>query len=399
MRIARVFAGMIIRLCSFIVGVTLFTTCACLGTNAVAAKYAAIVVEMDSGEVLFARKADAPRYPASLAKMMTLYLTFEALANGQLSLNTDLSVSRHASRASPSKLGLKDGDRIKVRDAIMTLITKSANDVAIALAETLAGSEKAFAKRMTQKARHLGMNKTNFRNASGLPNRRQKSTARDLSLLARALIRDFPQHYGRFSATSYSFNGRSYRSHNRLLRSYDGTDGIKTGYIHASGFNIAASVQRYGKRLIVVVLGGKTARSRDAHTRVLLDRAFARLLAPRPNNKPILQRLAAGTDSSSHTIETNYRPATKNPIDWGIQVGAFSTIERAYAHIGFIARTTNQILTGSRVAIIGSPRTLYRARIVGLSEDQAHSACRTLKAREIDCHAVAPLTAVDQGDQ
>ena len=241
------------------------------------AKYAAFVVDAESGEVLFARNSNTRRYPASLVKMMTLYLVFDALEKGELKLNQRLRVSRRASRMPPSKLGLRRGQTIRVKDAILALVTKSANDVAVVVAEALGRTESQFAQKMTKKARRLGMKRTTFRNASGLPNRKQLSTARDMATLARALIRDFPQYYHYFNTKSFKYKGRRYRNHNKLLRTYKGADGIKTGYIRAAGYNLVASSVRDGRRVIAVVFGGKTSRSRNRHTATLLDRGFKRL--------------------------------------------------------------------------------------------------------------------------
>ena len=239
-----------------------------------ARRYASIVIDAHSGEVLHADKADRRAYPASLTKMMTLYMLFEALDQGRLSMTSKLKVSSRAAGMPPSKLGLKRGQSIAVRDAIKALVTKSANDVAVVVAEALGGSEQKFARMMTEKARSLGMTRTTFRNASGLPNNQQLSTARDMARLSQALMRNFPKHYGVFSTRSFSYGGRKYKNHNKLLKNYAGTDGIKTGYTHASGFNLAASVVRDGRRLIAIVFGGKTAKSRDRHMRKLLDRNF-----------------------------------------------------------------------------------------------------------------------------
>ena len=253
-----------------------------------ASRYASIVIDADTGKVLHEAYADHRKYPASLAKMMTLYLLFDALDRGKLTLDKSLAVSRRAEGMSPSKLGLRRGSSIKVRDVILALVTKSANDAAVVAAEAMAGTEIDFALVMTAKAKQLGMKHTEFRNASGLPNRYQKSTARDMATLARALIRDFPKHYHFFSATNFSYGKRTYSNHNGLLRSYQGTDGIKTGYIRASGFNLVASAERGGRRLIVVVFGGKSSRSRDAHAADLLNRGFTRLAqaVPSPPGPP-----------------------------------------------------------------------------------------------------------------
>ncbi|MEE8227538.1 MAG: D-alanyl-D-alanine carboxypeptidase family protein, partial [Kiloniellales bacterium] len=244
------------------------------------ARYAALVIDADSGRVLYEVNADTRNYPASLTKMMTLYLLFEALEEGRLTADQPLTVSRRAAGMPASKLGLKRGQSIRVEDAILVLVTKSANDVAVVVAEALAGKETQFARLMTRKAKALGMTRTNFRNASGLYHRSQLSTARDMAILAQALMRDFPARYKAFSTRSFTYNGRSYRNHNKLLRTYKGTDGLKTGYIAASGYNLAASAKRDGHRVIAVVFGGKTARSRDRQVAKLLDRGFRRLSDP-----------------------------------------------------------------------------------------------------------------------
>lgn len=259
-----------------------------------ARRYSSIVVNAVTGEVLHADKPNRKAFPASLTKMMTLYMVFEALDQGRLTMNQRLKVSKRATKMPPSKLGLGRGQSIRVRDAIMALVTKSANDVAVVVAEALGGSESNFAKLMTQKARALGMSKTTFRNASGLPNSKQLSTARDMVRLAQALMRHFPHHYKVFSARSYSYKGRKYPNHNKLLKNYSGTDGIKTGYTHASGYNLVASAVRGGHRLIGVVFGGKTGKSRDRHMRKLLDKGFAKMakrgvpaIAGVPPRKPL----------------------------------------------------------------------------------------------------------------
>ena len=245
----------------------------------VEARYASIVIDGETGEVLRSRNADVRRYPASLTKMMTLYLLFEAVDKGELNLNSKLKVSKRAARQSPSKLGLRAGSNIRVEDAIKALVVKSANDVAVVVAEALGGTEAEFAKKMTRKAHALGMSRTTFRNASGLPNRKQRSTARDMAQLARALMRDFPHRYHYFDDQRFRYRGREHRSPNRLLGRYRGMDGIKTGYIRASGFNLAASAERDGRRVIAVVFGGKTSRSRNAHMTDLLDLGFKRIAA------------------------------------------------------------------------------------------------------------------------
>ena len=238
-------------------------------------RYAAFVQDAGTGEVLFGANPDAPRYPASLTKMMTLYLAFEALQRGTVGEGTRIRVSPHAASRPPSKLGLRAGSTILVREAMMALVTRSANDAAAALGEHLGGgSEAAFGRMMTRKARALGMSRPTFRNASGLPDRAQMTTARDIATLGRRLIADFPDRYAHFSAASFDWRGEYIGSHNRLLTAYEGADGIKTGYIDASGYNLAASAVRGGRRLVAVMFGGATGAARDAHVMALLDRGF-----------------------------------------------------------------------------------------------------------------------------
>lgn len=239
-----------------------------------ARKYASIVIDAATGETLHEDDADAKVFPASLTKIMTLYMMFDAIERGQLGLRQRLWVSKHAESQPPSEIKLKHRETIAVEDAIKALITKSANDVAVVVAEALGGTESEFAEMMTKRARGLGMARTVFRNASGLPNSRQRTTARDMARLSLALIRDHPHHYHYFSLQNWSYRGVTYRNHNRLLKTYAGMDGIKTGYIRASGFNLAASAVRQGRRLIAVVTGGRTAKSRNAHMARLLDRGF-----------------------------------------------------------------------------------------------------------------------------
>jgi D-alanyl-D-alanine carboxypeptidase len=240
-------------------------------------KYASIVMDVDTGMILSQSNADKMLHPASLSKMMTLLLTFEALRENKIGLNDRVVMSRHAASMVPSKLGLKPGKTIKVEDAIYIIVTKSANDVAVALAEKIAGTESHFAVEMRKKARELGMSRTNFRNATGLHNYKQVSTTRDMAKLARHLMLEYPEYYHYFSTRKFKYKGQTYYNHNRLMNSYTGRNGLKTGYVRKSGFNLAASVDRDGKRIIGIVFGGRTAKSRNAHMKKLLDRGIAKL--------------------------------------------------------------------------------------------------------------------------
>lgn len=240
-------------------------------------RYAAIVLDATTNEVLHADQADEQRYPASLTKMMTLFILFDELDRGNVHLEDSFAVSRRAAAQPPSRLGLRAGDRIRVEDAIQALVTRSANDVAVVVAEALEGSESRFAARMTAKARALGMRSTRYVNASGLPDTGQVTTARDTLVLSQALLRDHPGRYRYFQTASFSWRNVYSRNHNSLLGRVEGVDGIKTGYTRASGFNLASSAQRNGQRIFAVVLGGESAASRDAQMAYLIDNAFAQI--------------------------------------------------------------------------------------------------------------------------
>ena len=382
---------------------------------------AAIVMDADSGAVLYAEGADRRVYPASLTKMMTLYMVFEALESGRLKLRERIRISRRAAGMPPSRLGLRAGQSLTVEQAILALVTKSANDVAVAVAERLAGTEWRFAKRMTAKAQALGMRRTTFRNASGLPNSRQRTTVRDMALLARALVRDFPRYYRYFSRRSFVFKGRRFGNHNRLLGRYAGLDGVKTGYIRASGFNLAASAARNGRRVIAVVAGGRTARARDRRVAELLDLGFRRLesrlvaSAPRPRPRPGGIALASLADAAPMPAELAYpipemrrrTPIARKPAVtpvvarggrtrsverfYGVQVGAYLRAKQA-RKIAYRARKlAPDILLDANIAVSkrrGRNRTFYRARIVGLTLADAREACRVLESRRQDCLVV-----------
>ncbi|WP_417453729.1 serine hydrolase [Kiloniella sp.] len=386
------------------------------------AKYASLVIDAHTGEVLYSRNADTRNYPASLTKMMTLYMAFDALEKGKLTMKQKLPVSKRAAGMAPSKLGLRYKSTISTKDVIMALVTKSANDAAVVMAEAIGGKETTFARMMTKKAHALGMTRTTFRNASGLPNRGQLSTARDMSKLAIALKRDFPQYYHLFSTQSYKYKNRSYRNHNKLLASYQGTDGIKTGYTRASGFNLVASVVRNERRLIGVVFGGKTGRSRDRHMKEILDKSFKRVgitqvaklpaapkrnprresvivsAPPQPAPQPIL------TASAGLSLPGQIAPeqiAAVQPVgsavqeitDWGIQVGAFKNYEPAKMAADQALAQIKSTPTSTQVHIQQVDKaegSLYRARLKGLDEVAARNACRELKQQRMSCVAVPP---------
>ncbi|WP_353256587.1 D-alanyl-D-alanine carboxypeptidase family protein [Hyphomonas sp.] len=288
---------------------------------ALAEKYAALVMDADTGEILHERNADDARYPASLTKVMTLYLLFDAINAGEVSLTDKMTVSRNASKQPPSNLKLAAGSKIKVEDAILALVTKSANDVAVVVAEHLAGTERAFAGKMTEKARDLGLENTTFKNASGLPNTSQVTTAHDLALLADSLLEQHAQYYHYFENKKFNWGRMVYKNHNELIDEVDGVDGIKTGYTRASGFNLMTSAERDGHRVIAVMLGGATSKSRNEHVKALVEAAFATLAGPADPSSPQLR----GTIEFA-SVKTPANPnAAAEPMLNGVPFSAFQT--------------------------------------------------------------------------
>src|SRR5262245_35968423 len=275
--------------------------------------YAAIVVDANSGAVLHASNADSQRHPASLTKIMTLYLLFERLDTGKLKLDSLLKVSAHAEDQAPTKLGLEDGENILVEDAIKGMVTRSANDAAVVVAEALAGSEEEFAKLMTRKAQALGMTKTVYKNASGLPNDAQVTTARDQAILGRAIQERFPNHYNYFKTQSFVFRGQTIGNHNRLLGKVEGVDGIKTGYTHASGFNLVTSMRREKRYVVAVVLGGSSASSRDARMRELLSQHVASASIKR--TAPTIAEAAAPKIETARTEAPKIEPKIEPKVE------------------------------------------------------------------------------------
>ena len=268
-----------------------------------APRRAHIIVDAETGKVLTSKRADVVMHPASLTKMMTLYLVFEAIEKGELSLDDTIKFSRHAARMPASKLGLRQGGKLTIRDAIRASAVFSANDAAVALAEAVAGSERAFARRMTTKAQQLGMTKTTFRNASGLTARKHRSTPRDMAIMARRLWKDFPDNYVVFGRKKVRVKGRTRYSTNRVMRSRKDVDGIKTGYTAAAGFNLAATAERNGERVIVVAMGERSRKQRDKRVSALLDVGFEKLSrldraideAPAPKRRPEAGAVAASS--------------------------------------------------------------------------------------------------------
>ncbi len=408
------------------------TSASWVANPGVTAKDSYLIVDATSGRELASDRADELRHPASVTKLMTIYLTFSALDSGRLSLGDSLPVSVNALNAPPTKMGMTPGGTVNVRDATMALVTRSANDAAVLLAEGLAGSEEAFARLMTQKARQLGMSSTVFRNASGLPNSEQVTTARDLAKLANALLRDYPHYYAIFSVQSYPYRGRTLENHNRMLGNYDGADGLKTGYTNASGFNLVMSAVRDNRRLIGVVMGGTSAAQRDRTMAALMDRGFALAQAMQLSpwtsvRKPASARYTAAQFDPGASFAEAYRPpatpskqvnpkyagfvppapatpaapaaftaappaAADTPAlgSWVIQVGSFSdpqaaqaALERATAALPD-ARSASAIVDEVQMA----NRVFHRARLINLSQDQAIEGCKRLEKRKVYCAAL-----------
>lgn len=385
-----------------------------------------ILLDADTGKVLSEENAEAITYPASLTKLMTLYLTFEDLNSGRVRLDQYFPVSALAASQSPTKLGLRPGDSVQVQDLILGIVTRSANDAAVVLAEGLGGSQAAFADRMTNKARQLGLTSTVYRNASGLPDPEQHTTAHDVARLALALLHDFPQKYRYFSTRQFDFRGRIIGNHNHLLDWYPGADGIKTGYIRASGFNLAASAVRDGHRLVGVIMGGPSAGTRDREMGALLDRGFAELgvASPPPvhHEPPPAPHVAVATaeraapasprpkpgllTKAAARLAVHLSPVTKAdaavlphqpretvpPERWGIQLGAFhaeSGAEKAGHTAAGLA-----VAKGKRLQIVETGKTakarLYRARLMNFTPQEAQSACAALRKKGVECAVVPP---------
>ncbi len=381
--------------------------------EALAAKAAAIVVDARTGQVLIDQDADAIVHPASLTKMMTLYLAFDALEDGRLSLDQQLPVSAFAQSMSPTKLGLRAGQTLKVETAILGLVTKSANDAAVVLAEALGGTEARFAEMMTRKARELGMRRTVYRNASGLPNMEQVTTARDYAVLSRALMRDHAKYYPYFSRRNFVYGGRTMANHNNLMSRYEGMDGIKTGYTIASGFNLAASAVRDGRRLVGVVMGGKSAGSRDNKMAALLDQAFSRASQGRDEG-PVMASLDTRSDAVTGEVgdvkakpvraavqmaaipaapARESKPARETGSHWGVQVGAFSSRAAGNKAVTQAVKQAPFILRAAKPSVVEAKAgkdTIYRARLTGLDEKDARKACAVLTKHGHHCVAVSP---------
>ena len=387
-----------------------------------------LVADVDSGYIFAKENIDVPLPPASLTKVMTLYLTFSALDKGWLKMDSPLPISEWAASQEPSNLALVAGDTITVREAILALIVKSANDVAVVLAESLAPSEAMFAEMMTQAAAQLGMYRTVFKNASGLHNPSQFSCAQDMAVLTLAMIKNFPQYYPLFSTQSFSYHGREYHTHNHVLLDYEGAEGLKTGYISAVGYNIISTAQKHGNRLVGVVMGDQSVRERDAYVKALLDMGFEKvkkqknavqsgILQPAFNPlqrramvgklnmavfAPFMKRQAQKALALGKKYKQNWKPPVSDTqlvyepaLDsrWAIQVGAFNSQEKALS----MANRALSFLQNSSCSVQTQRKHegIYRSRLTGFQSKQlAEEACRTLTNKNYSCFVLAA-----QGDR
>jgi D-alanyl-D-alanine carboxypeptidase (penicillin-binding protein 5/6) len=392
-------------------------------------KNTAIVMDAQNGEVLYSERADSPRYPASVTKVMTFYLAFEALASGRLHLNDMIVVSPLAAAQPATKLGLRAGETISVENALHAMAVHSANDMAVAISERVGGTESRFAALMTLKAQQLGMTNTRYVNANGLPDNRQVSSAHDIAILTRAILRDFPQYYSFFGQQEFTYRGRTMYNTNHLLGKMPGVDGLKTGFTNAAGFNLDASAMRNGHRLIAVVMGSSSSAVRNANVEGLLLTGFDVLERRDRGEKLAMTQAMFGAPhevaaSSVHPpvwqgegdadpigvvltrTATSPAPVAVSPTmkaasirlplahshesrAWRIQVGEFRSQRQARAEVERVAHRFAHILDNAEGTVDGRGRS-YRARFAGLSEASAREACGAVKARGLACSVVAP---------
>jgi len=376
-----------------------------------APEHAAIIVDADTGAVLVAVEPNHRWYPASLTKMMTVYLAFEEIEAKRLGLQEALTVSERAASQPATGLGLGAGKSLSVEQAILAVILQSANDAAVVLAERIAGTEAEFAKRMTDKARALGMTRTVFRNASGLPDPAQVTTARDMAVLGRALLRDFPQYYHYFAARSFTYNGASFGTLNGILARYPGADGIKTGFTCGSGYNLVASATRGGRRLVGVVLGGKSSASRSAEMARLLDAGFAllgqsgplglrpKIDAPPSQDEPdppagdlfSVGECARGTAATQ--IAGSMTPSGGRLPGWGVILGVFFSQGEANATVKKTRTALHGVVAAGRTTLV--PRRWsgvksYAALLFSLKQEEASTACKQLRIKGLYCQTLNP---------
>ncbi len=390
-----------------IITVFCFVSLLFMSAKALAAT-SSIMLDAESGKVIYESNADELRYPASLTKLMTLYITFNALENKKLKLTDKLKVSHVAAGRSPSKLGVAAGSTISVQDAIDAVVVKSANDCATVLAEHFSPSEAEFAKLMTTTAKKLGMKHTTFKNASGLPNSQQKTTARDMSILAMAVYHHFPQYYKWFSKKSFTYKGQKITGHNHLLDTFKGADGMKTGYTAASGFNIITSAKRGNKRVIAVTMGHKFLNDRDKHAYKMMDLGLDHMNKNRTVDVAALTGAINGRNNQTVVAANNapkksapVKTASKTPAKhyaavsngkYALQIGSFSDYNRAKNYAVKIKNNIAKTYAVHDIMVekISSPKgDLYRSKVVGFAKNDATRICQNMKRNKQACLVVA----------
>ena len=338
-----------------------------------------IVIDALTGDIIYSNNANKTQYPASLTKLMTLYLTFNAIEKGEINMNTKLKVSFKASQQEASHLALRRGDTISVRDAIMALIVKSANDCAIVLAEAIGNDVKNFVKMMNETAKDLGMKNTTFQNPNGLHDKNQKTTARDMAVLASAVYHHFPEYYDLFSTKTFSYDGKSYKNHNHLLKHFEGADGMKTGYTRKSGFNIVTSAKWNNKRVIAVTMGHETSKKRDYKVADLMKSGLKKLNDE--NNYKIIAKLDIPTLKSNSSDR-----------NWAIQIGAFSNYVKARNYALMVQNDIHlPYASKSSINVEASPNNgaiVYRSQIKGFAKNEADKTCYSLKKINKSCIVV-----------
>lgn len=397
---------------------------AVLRAAAASASVSSIMIDAENGDVMYEMNADERRYPASLTKLMTLYITFNALENNHIKLTDKLKVSRTAAGRSPSKLGVRAGETITVKDAIMAVIVKSANDCATVLAEHFAPTEADFAVLMTNTAHKLGMSHTTFKNASGLPNTQQKTTARDMAVLAMAVYHHFPQYYKWFSAKSFQYKGRTIGGHNYILKTFAGADGMKTGYTAASGYNIITSAKRSGKRVIAVTMGHNSVGERDKKVSRMMDKGLTHMqkgeinvamltneingkasAAPKATRLVSVQKKTPAKTQAVRLAKAQSKPAAKatkiasasSNGRYAVQVGSFSDYQRAR---NYALTVKNKLAKKYAVHDIkvekvqAESKTVYRSKVIGLAKNDANTICRNMKRSNQACLVTADSGAL-----
>lgn len=396
-----------------------------------AASVSSIMLDAKTGEVMYEENANIKRYPASLTKLMTLYITFNALENNRISLDDELKISHTAANRSPSRLGLTPGKTIKVKDAIMAVIVKSANDCATVLAEHFSKTEADFANLMTSTAKKLGMNNTIFKNASGLPNSKQKTTAKDMAILGLAIYHHFPQYYEWFSVRSFEYNGNKIYGHNDLLKNFEGTDGLKTGYTAAAGYNIVTSAQRNGNRVIAVTMGHPFQKERDKKIAFMMEKGLSYMqLSPKFDVSAIKEEMMLGkknkyrmaslnkkiypavrpeykagisindeaniVEAKEATTDLNNFAKIDNKINnavikngkYAIQIGSFSDYQRAKSYAVKIKQKLAKKYAVYNIAVekaLSKNKTIYRSKVTGLAQNDAKKICREMKKNRQSC--------------